>query len=139
MAPYLFLLTVDILGQMLQHPDCGVHGLKLPDNTSITNQMFVDDTLLLLDGTKDNMDRALTVIARFGAASGAKLNVYGSPPRNRHGNGGRQPASNGSSREKSRAIWATLSASASPSMKRTTKCSHSCANTCSNGRTRNYH
>jgi exonuclease III len=76
LAPYLFLLTVDVLGQMLQHPDCGVQGLKLPDHTSITNQMFADDTLLLLDGTKDNMDRALAVIDRFGAASGAKLNLH---------------------------------------------------------------
>jgi len=38
--------------------------------------MFADDTLLLLDGTKENLDRALTVIDRFGAASGAKLNLH---------------------------------------------------------------
>ena len=76
LAPYLFLLTVDVLGQMLQHPECGVQGLRLPDNTVITNQMFADDTLLLLDGNKENMDRALTVIHRFGAASGAKLNLH---------------------------------------------------------------
>lgn len=76
LAPYLFLLTVDVLGQMLQHPECGVQGLRLPDNTSITNQMFADDTLLLLDGNKENMDRALTVIHRFGVASGAKLNLH---------------------------------------------------------------
>lgn len=76
LAPYLFLLTVDVLGQMLQHPTCSVKGLKLPDNTSITNQMFADDTLLFLDGTRDNMDRALTVISRFRAASGAKLNLH---------------------------------------------------------------
>ena len=76
LAPYLFLLTVDVLGRMLQHPDCGVQGLRLPDNTEITNQMFADDTLLLLDGTKDNLDRALNVINRFSAASGAKLNLH---------------------------------------------------------------
>ena len=61
---------------MLQHPNCGVQGLRLPDNSTITNQMFADDTLLLLDGTKDNLDRALTVIERFGATSGAKLNLH---------------------------------------------------------------
>ena len=76
LAPYLFLLTVDVPGQMLQHPNCGVQGLRLPDNSTITNQMFADDTLLLLDGTKDNLDRALTVIERFGAASGTKLNLH---------------------------------------------------------------
>ena len=76
LAPYLFLLTVDVLGQMLQHPDFGVQGLVLPDKSSTTNQMFADDTLIFLDGTKDNLDRALNVINRFGAASGAKLNLH---------------------------------------------------------------
>ena len=76
LAPYLFLLTVDVLGQMLQHPGCGVQGLRLPDRTMITNQMFADDTLLLLDGNRENLDRALSVINRFGAASGAKLNLH---------------------------------------------------------------
>lgn len=76
LAPYFFLLTVDVLGQMLQHPRSGVQGLRLPDNTTITNQMFADDTMLLLDGTRDNLDRALNVITRFGAASGAKLNLH---------------------------------------------------------------
>lgn len=76
LAPYLFLLTVDVLGQMLQHPACRVKGLRLPDNSSITNQMFADDTLFLLYGTVDNTNRALNVIYRFGAASGAKLNLH---------------------------------------------------------------
>lgn len=38
--------------------------------------MFADDILLFLDGTLDNMDRALNVISRFGVASGAKLNLH---------------------------------------------------------------
>jgi hypothetical protein len=79
LAPYLFLLTVDVLGQMLQHPGCEVEGLRLPDHTTITNQMFADDTLLLLEGNRENMDRALQVINRFGAASGAKLNLHKNP------------------------------------------------------------
>ena len=76
LAPYLFMLTVDVLGQMLQHPTNGVIGLKLPDNSYITNQMFADDTLLLLEGKQDNMERAINVISRFSAASGAKLNLH---------------------------------------------------------------
>lgn len=76
LAPYLFLLTVDVLGQMLQHQDCGVKGLRLLDNTTITNQMFADDTKLFLDGTRENLDSALNVIHRFEAASGAKLNLH---------------------------------------------------------------
>ena len=76
LAPYLFLLTVDVLGQMLQHPECQVKGLRLPDNSYITNQMFADDTLLLLEGSPENMDTTLAVINKFSAASGAKLNLH---------------------------------------------------------------
>ena len=61
---------------MLQHPTHQVKGLQLLDNSRITNQMFADDILLFLDGTPDNLDRALTVINKFGAASGAKLNLH---------------------------------------------------------------
>ena len=76
LAPYMFLLTVDVLGQMLQHPECQVKGLRLPDNSFITNQMFADDTPLLLEGVPDNMDKAIAVINKFGRASGAKLNLH---------------------------------------------------------------
>lgn len=38
--------------------------------------MFTNNTRLFFDGNKDNMDRALTVIDRFGAASGVKLNLH---------------------------------------------------------------
>ena len=38
--------------------------------------MFADDTLLMLDGTPQNMDKALEIINRFGATSGAKLNLH---------------------------------------------------------------
>lgn len=61
---------------MLQHPECDVKGLKLPDNSCITNQMFANDTLLFLDGKLKNLDKALNVIHIFGAASGAKLNLH---------------------------------------------------------------
>jgi hypothetical protein len=64
------------MGQMLQHSECHVQGLRFPDKFMITNQMFADDTLLLLDGTTENMDRALNIIHKFGEASGAKLNLH---------------------------------------------------------------
>lgn len=72
----MFLLTIDVLGQMLQYPEFRVQGLPLPDQTTITNQMFADDTLLFLEGNQNNMIRAPTVINRFGVASGAKLNMH---------------------------------------------------------------
>lgn len=76
LTPYLFLLMVGVLGQMLQHLECRVKGLWLPDKATITNRIFTNDTLLLLDETPDNMDRAIAIIYKFRAASGAKLNLH---------------------------------------------------------------
>ena len=76
LAPYLFLLTVNVLGQLLQHPTNSVQGLRLLDNNTITNQMFADDTLLLLERTPENMDKAIAVIKIFGVALGAKPNLH---------------------------------------------------------------
>lgn len=61
---------------MLQHPTNSVQGLRLPDNNTITNQMFADDTLLLLERTLENMDKAIAVINIFGVALGAKPNLH---------------------------------------------------------------
>lgn len=52
LALYVFLLVIDMLGLMLQYEAHVVEGLQLPYGTSTTNQMFANDTCLLLRGTK---------------------------------------------------------------------------------------
>jgi hypothetical protein len=37
--------------------------------------MFTDDTAFYLAGSKENMERTMTMLHKFGAASGAKLNL----------------------------------------------------------------
>ena len=43
------------------------------DKSIITNMMFADDILLMLDETPYNIDKVIEVINKFEAASGAKL------------------------------------------------------------------
>ncbi len=74
LSPYLFILATDVLGHMLDDPRFKVEGLALPGGGKITDQTFVDDTALYLQGTRENMERAQKVLDIFYKASGAKIN-----------------------------------------------------------------
>jgi hypothetical protein len=54
----------------------GVKGLALPRGGKIIDQTFVDDTVLYLQGTRDNMERTQKVLDIFCKASGAKINWH---------------------------------------------------------------
>jgi hypothetical protein len=74
LAPYLFILTTDVLGYLMVDPRYEVEGLSLPKGGLIRDQTFVDDTALYLKGTPNNMDKAQRVLKLFCQASGAKVN-----------------------------------------------------------------
>ena len=74
LAPYLYLLVADVLGYMLDDPRRGVKGFRLRDESHTTNLMFADDTNLLLEGTQENLDRAMSVLNLYCSASGAHVN-----------------------------------------------------------------
>ncbi len=57
LSPYLFILAMDVLGQMLNDHHFGVKGLALPGGGKITDQTFADDTALYLQGMCENMER----------------------------------------------------------------------------------
>ena len=63
-------------GQKLQHLACSVQCLCLLNNTTITNPIFANDTLLFLDDNHENFDTALTINNRFVQVSGAKLTLH---------------------------------------------------------------
>jgi hypothetical protein len=76
LAPYLFILTTDVLGHMLVDPRNEVEDLSLLRGGLIRDQTFADDTALYLKGTPTNLDKAQKVLATFSAASGAKVNWH---------------------------------------------------------------
>ena len=132
------------MGQILQHLDCRVQGLRLPNNTTITNQMFADDTLLLLDGNWENMDRALNVITRFGATSWVKLNLHKSvrlslSSTERTWKWERQLDSSGYNLEKSFDTWITHSVCTLNKGKKMVRCSAKSVNTSLDDPTNNSH
>jgi hypothetical protein len=76
LAPYLFILTTDILGHMMADPKHEVEGLSLPRGSLIRDQTFANDTALYLKGSPSNMDRAQSVLKMFCQASDAKINWH---------------------------------------------------------------
>jgi hypothetical protein len=76
LAPYLFILTTDVLEYMMADPKHGVEGLSLPRGGLINDQTFADDTALYLKGSPANMGRAQEVLKIFCHASGAKINWH---------------------------------------------------------------
>jgi len=58
LAPYLFILAIDVLGHMLEDPRYDVEGLNLPRGGRLREQTFADDTALYLKGDQANLDKA---------------------------------------------------------------------------------
>lgn len=57
MAPYLYLFVQDALGYMLNGPFHGIEGLLLPDNSTLRESFFADDSTIFLKGTQSNMEK----------------------------------------------------------------------------------
>ncbi len=76
LAPYLFILAIDVLGYLMANPKFEVEGLSLPQGGIIRDQTFADDTALYLKGTPENLDKAQRILTLFSQASGAKVNWH---------------------------------------------------------------
>lgn len=75
LAPYLYLMVADVLGYMMQDPQYGVQGLRLPNGVTSLEMLFADDTSLSLLGSRENLDNlAMTVLDLYCTASGSKIN-----------------------------------------------------------------
>ena len=71
-APYLFILLMEILLFRFRHEDLIV---PLNPGSDIKVQSFADDLTLLLNGDIDNVNRAIDLIKQFTLVSGLKINV----------------------------------------------------------------
>ncbi len=74
LAPYLFILAMDVLGHMLDDPKHEIEGMYLPKGGCVRDQTFADDTTLYLKGSSSNLNKARAVLELFCLASGAKIN-----------------------------------------------------------------
>ena len=76
LAPYLYLLFLNVLTHMFNDASFGIDGLTLLDGSVIKISYFADDTTLFLRGDPTNLEKALQIIELFCSAPGAKLNSH---------------------------------------------------------------
>ncbi len=74
LAPYLFILAMDVLGHMLDDPKHEIKGPHLPKGRCVWDQTFTNDTALYLKGSPSNLSKARAVLELFCLPFGAKVN-----------------------------------------------------------------
>jgi len=72
LSPYLFVLSVEVLASAIQR-DPSIKGISISQN-EIKLSQYVDDTTLILDGSRDTLEALLEVIGKFSKTSGLRLN-----------------------------------------------------------------
>ncbi len=58
LAPYLFILAMDVLGHMFDDPKHEIDGMHLPKRGCVRDQTFADDTAFNLKGSPSNFSKA---------------------------------------------------------------------------------
>ena len=76
LAPLLFLIVVEGLGRALLYAkDCGTyHGLSFGNDIVLTHVLFVDDIVMVNDGSKQSLSTLYEILMIFCKASGMKIN-----------------------------------------------------------------
>ena len=73
LSPYLFLLVSEILGILIRHSN-DLIGLHLQGKNSKLLQ-YADDTILTLNGTKEDLQSSLKILGDFEEMSNLKINI----------------------------------------------------------------
>ena len=71
LSPYLFILSVETLGQAIR-ANTTFKGITV-NNTEIKICQYADDTTLILNGNQESLSAALNTIENFGNVSGLRL------------------------------------------------------------------
>jgi hypothetical protein len=66
----LFICVIEVLSLALRKE---LPGLRLPGNTTATHSMYADDTMAILNGTRE-LPTLQRILDRYGRASGARIN-----------------------------------------------------------------
>ena len=76
LAPLLFLIVVEGLGRaILFAKDCGTyHGLSFGNDIVLTHVLFVDDIVMVNNGSKQSLSTLYEILMIFCKASGMKIN-----------------------------------------------------------------
>ena len=71
-SSYIFLLCAEVLSLMLKH-NAAINGIKIGDVEYLLSQ-FADDTTIILDGSQQSLETAISILNLFASMSGLKVN-----------------------------------------------------------------
>ena len=71
-SPYIFILCVEVLGKMIKN-DKEVRGIRI-NETEFKLSQYADDTQIFLDGSKESMEKLMSILQTFYRMSGLKVN-----------------------------------------------------------------
>ena len=76
LAPLLFLIVVEGLGRAILHAQLNetYHGLSFGNNTVLTHVLFVDDIVMVNDGSEQSLSTLYGILMHFYKASGMQIN-----------------------------------------------------------------
>ena len=76
LAPFLFLIVVEGLGKaLLSAKECGTfHGISFGNNITLTRVLFMDDIVMVSDGSEQSLSTLYEVLHVFCNASGMVIN-----------------------------------------------------------------
>lgn len=72
-SPYIFLLCAEVMAILIRNSD-KVEGFKM-DNKEYKISQKADDTSLILDGSPESLDSALSLLDLFARMSGLNMNI----------------------------------------------------------------
>lgn len=72
LSPYIFLLCAEILSILIRN-NSSLNGLDI-QNTRHKIIQYADDTLITLDGSKEDLQQTLTILDNFAVSSGLTIN-----------------------------------------------------------------
>ena len=77
LAPLLFLIVVEGLGRAIVHATLHetYHGLSFGNETILTHVLFVDDIVMVNDGSELSLSTLYEILMHFCKASGMQINV----------------------------------------------------------------
>ena len=77
LSPFLFLLIVDALSRIINHVKRArsFKGIKITSSLELTHILFIDDVVMLGEGTWENLKETKKILELYKKATGMHINV----------------------------------------------------------------
>ena len=77
LSPFLFLIIANYLSRIIQHPkrEGSFKGIRINNTVELSHIMFVDDVVILEEGTRGDLKEAEKILDLYKKATGMHINM----------------------------------------------------------------